>query len=158
MKIAVFPGSFDPISHAHTDIVRRAMDLFDQIVVAIGVNSNKQGMLTIPERQEILEAVFAGDKERILVQHYEGLTVDFCKKINARYILRGIRSVSDFEFENAVAQNNHVLAPGIETVFLLSSPGLAHISSTIIRDILRNGGDVSTLVPKAVLDRLLHRS
>ncbi len=154
MKIAVFPGSFDPITLAHADIVKRALSLFDRIYIAVGINSTKKGMLSPETRKQIIEAVFSATPERILVAHYEGLTVDFCRRVGATHMLRGLRSVSDFEFENAIAQNNLFLAPDMETVFLVSTPGLAHISSTIVRDVLRHKGDISRMVPPAAADLL----
>lgn len=150
MKIAVFPGSFDPITNAHIDIVERARSLFDRIYIAVGVNTTKKGFFSQEERLTIIRDVYAGQGVVEAIQ-FEGLTVDFCRQVGARYILRGMRNVGDFEFEKAIALNNAVLAPDIETVFLVSSSGLSHISSTIIREILMNRGDVSQLVPEAVL-------
>ncbi len=153
-KIALFPGSFDPITLAHIDILNRALPLFDKVYVGIGLNSNKQSLLTAKEREEMLKNVFAKHKN-IEVLTYEGLTVDICKKVNAQYMIRGIRSVSDFEYEKAISQMNHAMQPDIESIFVLSKPGFSAISSTIVRDILRNGGDTTQFVPKEVADYLL---
>ncbi|MFD2744567.1 MULTISPECIES: pantetheine-phosphate adenylyltransferase [Sphingobacterium] len=149
-KIAVFPGSFDPFTRAHQDLVLRALLLFDEIIIAIGVNTSKQGLLPFEVREEAIKAVFL-DEEKVQVQRIEGLTVNFCREVGARYMLRGLRNGIDLEFENAIAQNNLILAPEVESFFLLSRSGLGHISSTIVRDILRHGGDVSALVPDAIL-------
>lgn len=151
MKIAVFPGSFDPITKAHVDVVKRATVLFDKIYVAIGVNTTKKGFFSPEERLAMIKKVFASQADMVEAILFEGLTVDFCKKVGAGYILRGMRNATDFEFEKAIALNNSVLAPTIETVFLVSSNGLSHISSTIVREIIVNKGDVSQLVPEAVL-------
>jgi pantetheine-phosphate adenylyltransferase len=153
MKIALFPGSFDPITIAHVDILKRSLPLFDKIVIGIGLNSSKQGFLAADKREEIVRAVFAGDAN-IEIQTYEGLTVDFCKKINATYMVRGIRSVADFEYERAIAQINQTMMPEVETIFVLSKPEYSAISSTIVRDILRNGGDVSSFLPKEAMQYL----
>jgi pantetheine-phosphate adenylyltransferase len=150
MKIALFPGSFDPITKAHVDIVQRSLDLFDEVYIGIGVNSTKKGLLSTQQREEIVKAVFA-DQPKIKVVAYEGLTVEYCKKINARYMIRGIRTVSDFEYEKAIAQMNHALAPDVESIFIVSKPGYSSISSTIVRDILRYNGDVSQFVPPEAL-------
>jgi|SRR5690606_31900540 pantetheine-phosphate adenylyltransferase, bacterial len=152
MKTAVFPGSFDPITNAHVDIVKRAKSLFDKIYVAIGVNTTKKGFFSQEERLQLVQQVFSVEDDAVEAVQFDGLTVDFCRKVGARYILRGMRSTGDFEFEKAIALNNAILAPEIETVFLVSSSGLSHISSTIIREILSNGGDVSQLVPTPVAD------
>jgi len=149
-RIALFPGSFDPITHAHVDIILRATPLFDEIHVAIGQNSAKQTRFSLEQRLAMLTELFASS-ETIRVTSYEGLTVDFCKQIQANYILRGLRNTADFNYENAIAQNNLQLAQAIETVFFVSSPGLNHISSTIVRDILKNNGSIAHLVPKEVL-------
>ncbi|MFC0517797.1 pantetheine-phosphate adenylyltransferase [Mucilaginibacter angelicae] len=153
MKIALFPGSFDPITKAHVDIVKRSVELFDKLYIGIGVNSSKKGLLTIEQREQMIRAVFAHD-ERIHVIAYEGLTVDFCKSIGAAYMIRGIRTVSDFEYEKAIAQMNHSLAPDIESIFIVSKPGYSSISSTIVREIIRYNGDVSQFIPKEALPYL----
>ena len=150
MKIALFPGSFDPITIAHVDILKRALPLFDKIVIGIGLNSSKQNFLSAGQREEIVKAVFA-DYNNVEVQLYEGLTVDFCKKINAKYMVRGIRSVGDFEYERAIAQINQTMMPDMETIFILSKPEYSAISSTIVRDILRNHGDVTPFLPEAAM-------
>lgn len=150
MKIALFPGSFDPITIAHVDIVTRALPLFDKIIVGIGLNSAKQGFLSAEKREEIVKTTFAA-YSNIEVQSYEGLTVDFCRKINAQYMVRGVRSVADFEYEKAIAQINQTMMPEVETIIILSKPEYSAISSTIVRDILRNNGDVSQFLPKAAI-------
>lgn len=142
MKIALFPGSFDPITIAHEDILNRALPLFDKVVIGIGLNSAKQNFLEADVREQILRSIYK-DNRKIEIQTYYGLTVDFCKKINANYMIRGIRSVADFEYERAIAQINQTMMPMVETIFILSKPEYSAISSTIVRDILRNGGDVS---------------
>ncbi|PTQ97924.1 phosphopantetheine adenylyltransferase [Mucilaginibacter yixingensis] len=153
MKIALFPGSFDPVTKAHVDIVKRSVDLFDKLYIGIGVNSTKQGLLTIEKREQMIRSVFEGD-DRIHVIAYEGLTVNFCKSIGAQYMIRGIRTVSDFEYEKAIAQMNHSLEPGIESIFIVSKPGYSSISSTIVREVLRYNGDVSQFIPKEALPYL----
>ncbi len=150
MKVALFPGSFDPITKAHVDILRRSISLFDKVYVGIGLNSNKQPLMEANQRLEMLKAVFKSEP-KIEVISYEGLTVNFCQKIGASYMIRGIRTVSDFEYEKAIAQMNHALIPNIESIFILSKPGYSSISSTIVRDILRYGGDVSQFVPAEAL-------
>lgn len=153
MKTALFPGSFDPITIAHVDILTRALPLFDKIVVGIGLNSSKQGFLTAEKREAIVRAVFAAHKN-VEVQLYEGLTIDFCKKINAQYMVRGVRSVADFEYEKAIAQINQTMMPEVETIIMLSKPEYSAISSTIVRDILRHHGDVSNFLPKEAVSLL----
>jgi pantetheine-phosphate adenylyltransferase len=147
MKIALFPGSFDPVTKAHVDILKRSVSLFDKVVVGIGLNSSKPSFLSAETRKKMLEAVFA-DEPKVEVMVYEGLTIEFCKKIGAAYMIRGIRTVSDFEYEKAIAQMNHALVPEIESIFIVSKPGYSSISSTIVRDILRYNGDVSQFIPK----------
>ena len=151
MKIALFPGSFDPVTKAHVDILKRSISLFDKVVIGIGINSTKQALLSIEARKKMLEAVFANEP-KVEIQTYSGLTVDFCKEIGANHMIRGIRTVSDFEYEKAIAQMNHALVPEIESIFIVSKPGYSSISSTIVRDILRNKGDISQFVPKEVLE------
>jgi pantetheine-phosphate adenylyltransferase len=153
MKIALFPGSFDPVTKAHVDILRRAIPLFDKVVIGIGLNSTKAAFLDIDRRKAMLQAVFA-DEQKVEVLTYEGLTVEFCKKIGASYMIRGIRTVSDFEYEKAIAQMNHALVPEIESIFIVSKPGYSSISSTIVRDIMRNKGDVRQFIPKEAFDLL----
>jgi pantetheine-phosphate adenylyltransferase len=153
MKIALFPGSFDPVTKAHVDILKRSLPLFDKVVIGIGLNSTKAAYLSLKKRKEILRAVFA-DEPKVEVQTYEGLTVEFCKQIQANYMIRGIRTVSDFEYEKAIAQMNHALAPDIESIFIVSKPGYSSISSTIVRDIMRNNGDVKQFIPKEAVDLL----
>lgn len=150
MKIALFPGSFDPITIAHVDILMRALPLFDKIVVGIGLNSSKQNFLSAETRLHMIEQVFI-NQPKVEVATYEGLTIDFCKKINASYMLRGVRSSADFEYERAISQINKTMMPEAETILLLSQPEYSAISSTIVRDILRNHGDVSPFVPKETL-------
>ena len=149
MKRAVFPGSFDPITLGHVDIIKRAIPLFDEIIIAIGINADKKYMYSPEQRQAFMEEVFS-DEAKIKTETYIGLTVDYCKKIDATFILRGLRNPADFEFEKAIAQTNRKLS-GIETVFLLTSAETSFISSSIVRDILRNNGDVSVLVPDVVI-------
>ena len=149
MKKAVFPGSFDPITLGHYDIINRALPLFDEIVIAIGVNTDKKYMFSLEERINFIKNSFA-DESKITVTSYQGLTIDYCLEIKADFILRGLRNPADFEFEKAIAIANRKLS-GIETVFLLTSAETSYISSSIVRDIIKNNGDVSILVPKSVL-------
>jgi pantetheine-phosphate adenylyltransferase len=150
MKIALFPGSFDPVTKAHVDIVKRSVSLFDKVYIGIGVNSTKGALLSIEIREQMLRAVFQSDP-RIHVIAYEGLTVNFCKSIGAAYMIRGIRTVSDFEYEKAIAQMNHSLDPEIESIFIVSKPGYSSISSSIVREIMRYNGDVTQFIPKEAL-------
>jgi pantetheine-phosphate adenylyltransferase len=148
-RIALFPGSFDPITKGHENILRRALPLFDEIIIAIGKNSSKQSYFTIEQREKWIKQVFANEP-KVRIETYTGLTINFCKKMNARYILRGLRTSADFEFEKSIAQNNNVMAPEIETIFILPIPELSAINSTIVRDIVRNGGDASPFVPNGI--------
>ena len=148
MRRAVFPGSFDPITLGHYDIIERGLTLFDEIILAIGVNSEKKYMFSLEERKQFMEEAFKNEP-KITVMTYTGLTIDFCKKQNADFILRGLRNPGDFEFEKAIAHTNRKMSH-IETVFLLTSSGKSYISSSIVRDVIRNGGDVSELVPDTV--------
>jgi pantetheine-phosphate adenylyltransferase len=148
-KIAVFPGSLDPITIGHESIVRRALSMFDEIIIAVGVNASKKSFYPLSVREEMILKVFKG-QPKVKVSHYEGLTVEYCKKAGAGFILRGLRTSADFEFERAIAQVNKELAPDIETVFLLTVPEHTHINSTIVRDVIKNGGDASRFVPKAL--------
>jgi pantetheine-phosphate adenylyltransferase len=148
-RIAIFPGSFDPITKGHENILQRALPLFDEIIIAIGKNSSKQNYFTLEQREKWIKQVFA-NQPKVRVETYTGLTIDFCKKMNAKFILRGLRTSADFEFEKAIAQNNNIMAPEIETVFILPIPELSAINSTIVRDIIRNGGDASPFVPTSI--------
>ncbi|MDQ3017076.1 MAG: pantetheine-phosphate adenylyltransferase [Bacteroidota bacterium] len=149
MKKAVFPGSFDPITTGHVDIVRRALPLFDQIIIGIGVNSQKQTLFDLDQRKAWIEKVFE-DEPKIVVDTFEGLTVNFCKKINARFLIRGIRSAADFDYEKTISQLNHIIGDDLETVFLVSSPEFSFISSTIVREIIKGKGDASPFLPPGI--------
>lgn len=148
MKKAVFPGSFDPITLGHYDIIQRGLSLFDHLVVAIGENSEKSYRFSLEQRLVFLQKAF-GNEPRIEITTYSGLTVDFCKSIEAQFILRGLRNPADFEFEKAIAHTNRTLSK-IETVFLLTASDKAFISSSIVRDVLKHNGDISALVPQPV--------
>lgn len=148
-RIAVFPGSFDPITIGHESVINRACKVFDKVIVGIGENAEKQSYFEIGQRLKWIEQVFANEP-RVSVTRYSGLTVDFCKKVDAKFILRGLRTSADFEFERSIGQVNKKLYPDIETVFLLTAPEHTSINSSIVRDILRNGGDASQFVPEAV--------
>jgi pantetheine-phosphate adenylyltransferase len=153
-KIAVFPGSFDPITLGHVDIVTRALPLFDEIIIAIGVNSQKQSLFDLDRRIAWIKTVFENEK-KVRVESYEGLTVNFCEKKNAGYLLRGIRSAADFEYEKTIAHLNNDMLPGLETILILSKPELSSISSTIVREIIRGKGKVSKFVPKMIAKELM---
>lgn len=148
MKKAVFPGSFDPFTLGHLDIVSRALPLFDEIVIAIGINADKKYMFSLEERMAFIKESFPNNP-KVKVATYQGLTFAFCQEIGAKFILRGLRNTTDYNFEQAIAQTNQNIGE-VESVFLVSSPNVANISSTIVRDIMRYDGDYSTLVPKAV--------
>lgn len=148
MRRAIFPGSFDPLTLGHFDIIKRGITLFDELYIAIGINADKKYMFSLEERKRFIEEAFE-DEPNIKVVTYKGLTVDFCKEINANFILRGLRNPADFEFEKAIAHTNRKLSE-IETVFLLTSSGKSYISSSIVRDVIRNGGDYTGLVPETV--------
>lgn len=152
-KIALFPGSFDPVTKAHIDIIRRSIDLFEKVYIGIGINSTKTSFLSIEKREQMLRAVFEAEP-KISVIAYEGLTVEFCKQIGAKYMIRGIRTVSDFEYEKAIAQMNHALEPEIESIFIVSKPGYSSISSTIVREVLRYNGNADQFIPKEALPYL----
>jgi len=148
MRRAIFPGSFDPLTLGHFDIITRGITLFDELIIAIGINAEKHYMFTLEKRMQFITEAFVNEP-KIKVLTYEGLTVDFCKKMNADFILRGLRNPGDFEFEKAIAHTNRKLSE-IETVFLLTSSGKSYISSSIVRDVIRNGGDYTGLVPNTV--------
>ncbi|TVZ27413.1 phosphopantetheine adenylyltransferase [Gillisia sp. Hel_I_86] len=148
MKRAVFPGSFDPITLGHVDIIERALLLFDEIILAIGINADKKYMFSLEDRVRFLEETFKNET-KVKVMTYKGLTVDFCKKEHAAFILRGLRNAIDLEFEKTIGQTNYKMS-GIESVFLISSSGKGHISSSVVRDVRKNGGDFSFMVPEVV--------
>ncbi len=149
-KIAVFPGSFDPITIGHTDVVQRALPLFDKIYVAIGVNSQKQYLFGLEQRLEWLKAVFRNEP-KIVVDQFENLTAHYCMRIGAKYLIRGLRNASDFDYEKTISQLNNIVGHGIDTVFFISQPGYSHISSTIVREIIKGGGDASPFLPHEVI-------
>jgi pantetheine-phosphate adenylyltransferase len=152
-RICLFPGTFDPVTLGHVDIIRRAMPLFDKIVVGIGINISKQPMFTAEQRLDWIHDIFKGE-DKVKGAIYDGLTIRYCKEIGARFILRGIRYVSDFEYEKTIADANRAMDPEIETIFLTGEPKYTSVASTIVRDILRNGGDARPFLPEAVFDSL----
>jgi len=149
IKRAVFPGSFDPITLGHENIILRAIPLFDEIIVAVGLNIEKTGYFSVEDRLKWIRKVFKGNPT-IKVDSYTGLTVDYCREINASHILRGLRTSADFEFERTVGQVNKKLYPALETIFLLTTPEYTSINSSIVRDVHKNGGDVSIFIPDAI--------
>lgn len=150
IKRAVFPGSFDPITKGHENIILRAIPLFDEIIVAVGLNIEKKSYFRVEDRINWIKKVFA-NSPKIKVESYSGLTVDYCREVKASYILRGLRTSADFEFERTVGQVNKKLDPSLETVFLLTTPEYNSINSSIVRDVYKNGGDVSLFIPDAVI-------
>lgn len=147
---AVFPGSFDPVTLGHLHIIASGLRMFDEIIIAIGQNSTKQSYFPLEQRMSWLTDLCANEP-RISVETYTGLTVQFCREHHASFILRGLRSAADFEYESVIAQTNRTLVPDVETVFILTDPQLAHISSTIVKEVLRHGGDISRMVPPLVV-------
>jgi pantetheine-phosphate adenylyltransferase len=150
MRIAVFPGTFDPMTLGHVDIINRTLNMFDRILIGIGVNASKQTMFSLEKRIEWITNVIKSHPH-VEVKSYEGLTVNFCEQHHARYILRGIRSVGDFEYEKAIADMNRMVNPNVETIFLACSPEYSSYSSSIVRDLIRNGGDTSQFLPKEII-------
>ncbi len=148
-RIAVFPGSFDPITTGHVDLVRRALTIFDEIIIAIGVNSQKQTLFPVEERKRWIQKVFEGES-RIRVDVFEGLTVHYCKKVDAHFLLRGLRNASDFDYEKTISQLNHIVGEDVETLFLISKPEFSHISSTIVREIIKGRGNAKPFLPEGV--------
>ena len=149
IKKAVFPGSFAPFTKGHESVVLRALPLFDEIVIAIGTNSEKNEYFSLEERYKWILQVFTNEP-KISVQKYEGLTIDFCEKVKANYILRGLRNSSDFKYEKGIAQMNRSMKKHIDTIFIITEPEVSHISSTLVRDVVKNGGNVSQFVPEGV--------
>ena len=152
-RTCLFPGTFDPLTLGHVDIINRALPLFDKIVVGIGMNTSKAPMFTAEQRLGWIREIYK-DEERVSGAIYEGLTVDFCKKIGANFILRGIRYVSDFEYEKTIADANRTMDRTIETVFLTGEPKYTSVASTIVRDIIKNKGDASQFLPEVVFNSL----
>lgn len=148
-KIAVFPGSFDPFTVGHESIVRRALALFDRVIIAVGVNAEKKNLFSIEMRLKMISKVFEGES-RVEITRFSGLTVAFCRRYNARYIVRGLRTAADFEYERAMGHMNWKMAPEIDTVFLLTSTEHTPVNSTIVRDIIKHGGDASMFVPASI--------
>lgn len=148
-KIAVFPGSFDPITTGHYDLVMRALPLFDKIVVAIGENSQKKYLFSLEQRKTWIKEVFK-EFPQVEVDTFEGLTAHYCTKIGSRHLLRGLRNASDFDYEKTISQLNNIVGGGIETVFFISPPAYSHVSSTIVREIIKGGGDASPFLPEGV--------
>ncbi len=153
MKIAVFPGSFDPITIGHVDILKRSIPLFDKIIIAIGVNTQKKYLFPLEQRMAWIEKVFK-DYKNVEVAHYQGLTINYCKERGAGYILRGIRSAADFEYEKTIAHLNHSMNTNLETILMLSPPEYSSISSTIVREIILGKGDVSMFVPAEIASEM----
>jgi len=150
LRKAVFPGSFDPITVGHLEIIKRSLPLFDEVVVAVGVNSAKQSLFSLEQRLEWLNSVFA-DEPKVTVDFFEGLTVHFCSKIGAEYLVRGLRNSSDFDYEKTISQLNQIVGDNIETLFFISQPAYSHISSTIVREIIKGGGDASPFLPDQII-------
>lgn len=148
-KIAVFPGSFDPITVGHVDLVERALPLFDKVVIAVGLNSQKQSLYSLEQRLDWLAQVFANEP-KVETGYFENLTAHYCQSIGAKYLLRGLRNASDFDYEKTISQLNNIIGNGLETIFLISQPGYSHISSTIVREIIKGGGDASPFLPPQV--------
>jgi pantetheine-phosphate adenylyltransferase len=149
MKICVFPGSFDPITSGHVDLVKRALPLFDKIIIAIGINAQKKYLFSLEQRQEWIKEVFK-DEPKVSVDTFENLTADYCKRVEAAWILRGLRNASDFDYEKTISQLNFIVGKGVETLFLISQPAFSHVSSTIVREIIKGGGDASPFLPKEI--------
>ncbi len=149
-RIAVYPGTFDPVTKGHEALVLKALPLFDEIIIAIGHNSKKQTYFPIEKRKAWLETIFS-NYPQVKIDTFDGLTVNYCKEKNARFILRGLRNPTDFEYEGNIAQANSTLNPEIETVFLISNPGLSIVSSSIVREIHRHGGDISQFIPSGII-------
>ena len=148
-NICVFPGSFDPITSGHEDIIHRALPLFDEVIIAIGINSQKKYLFPLEQRRAWIKAVFA-DEPKVIVDTFENLTADFCKKVKAQWILRGLRNASDFDYEKTISQLNFIVGDGVETFFVISQPQFSFISSTIVREIIKGGGDASPFLPKKI--------
>ena len=152
-RICLFPGTFDPVTLGHTDIINRALPLFDKIIVGIGINASKNPMFGAEQRMQWFKEIYKNEP-KVESEVYDGLTINYCKQVGAQFILRGIRYVSDFEYEKTIADANRTLDNNIETIFLTGEPKYTSVASTIVRDILRNGGDASPFLPDAVIRTL----
>jgi pantetheine-phosphate adenylyltransferase len=148
-KTAVFPGSFDPITKGHFDIITRALPMFDTIIIAVGKNASKKNYFALEKRVGWIEKLFAGNS-KVKVKTYSGLTIDFCREEKASYIIRGLRTSADFEFERGIAQVNQALDSKVDTVFMIAQPSLTHITSSIVREVLKHGGDATQFVPPGI--------
>jgi len=147
---AIFPGSFDPFTKGHESVIHKALPLFDKIIIGIGINSNKQYYFSLEQRIKYIEKIFENEN-KIVVKSYIGLTINFCQQVNANYIIRGLRNAADFDFECNIAQMNHAMAKEIESIFLVTDPEFCAISSTVVREIIRNGGDAKAFLAKGLL-------
>ncbi|MEP7196550.1 MAG: pantetheine-phosphate adenylyltransferase [Saprospiraceae bacterium] len=153
MKIAVFPGSFDPITNGHVDIIKRALPLFDEIIIAIGINSQKTYLYDLDLRMKWLHKLFKNES-RIKIDCFEGLTLNYCKKVKAQFLIRGIRNAADFDYERTISQINYAVTKKLETIFLIARPELSHVSSTIVRELILGKGDISAFVPEKILSEI----
>lgn len=150
LHTAIFPGSFDPFTKGHESVIYKALPLFNEIIIGIGINSSKQYYFSLENRIKYIQSIFK-EEQKISVRSYSGLTIDFCKTVNARYIIRGLRNAADFDFECNIAQMNHAMMPEVESVFLVTDPEYCAISSTVVREIIRNGGDATAFLAKGML-------
>ena len=156
MKICVYPGSFDPITYGHIDVIERAAKISDKLVIAVLVNDNKASTFSLDERVRMIKSVI-GEKSNIDVECFSGLLVDFAQKINASYIIRGLRAVSDFEYELQMALLNKNLNPEIETLFMMTNIHYSFLSSSIVKELAKNGGEIDDLVPSSIKDTIINR-
>ncbi len=156
LKKAVFPGSFDPITNGHIDIIRRALPLFDEIIIAIGINSQKKNLFTLEQRMHWIEDIFRDDL-KIKIDSFEGLTLNYCHKVQAKYLIRGIRNAADFDYERTISQINYAVTKELETVFLIARPELSHVSSTIVRELIQGQGDISSFVHPTITNDLFKK-